>query len=235
MEQLQQTLESEGTLSLAQKVALLSHLKALNRDSSSVIRQSKQAAAHQAQLSDSVHARVQNLLYERRHLEQEIERCRNFETSYDKVPLVSLEDYQQAADTEQETDEHALMLNRLKFELSTRQQLSERRKQLQDIRSLINSENNETKNSLEDLDSDLDKFVDFARGIQSKLNKLDKVWESKEDKMEEEEEENGAEDSKASKDADDIEIDDVVDKQPQDRDTNDSDHQTAPAEQMDTN
>lgn len=164
MEQLQQTLEGQATITLAQKVALLSHLKALNRDSSSVIRQSKQAAVHQAQLSDSVHAQVQNLLYERRHLEQEIERCRNFETSYDKVPLVSLEDYRQSRGSEEEKsiDEHTLMLNRLQFELSTRHELNDRRKELQEIRSSINSENNQTKNSLEDLDSDLDKFVDVG-------------------------------------------------------------------------
>lgn len=164
MEQLQQSLETTGSISLPQKVALLSHLKALNRDSSSVIRQSKQAAAHQAQLSDGVHAQVQNLLYERRHLEQEIERCRNFETSFDKVPLVSLDEYRKLNGGKEE-DEHVLMLNRLKFELRTRQELNDHRNQLQEVRSSINSENNQTKNSLEDLDSDLDKFVDVGGSI----------------------------------------------------------------------
>ncbi|EOR04655.1 hypothetical protein E3P89_03197 [Wallemia ichthyophaga] len=202
MEQLQQSLETTGSISLPQKVALLSHLKALNRDSSSVIRQSKQAAAHQAQLSDGVHAQVQNLLYERRHLEQEIERCRNFETSFDKVPLVSLDEYRKLNGGKEE-DEHVLMLNRLKFELRTRQELNDHRNQLQEVRSSINSENNQTKNSLEDLDSDLDKFVDFAKGIQSKLNKLDKVW----DKESEEESEERKESKNELKDDNDIEID----------------------------
>ncbi|TIC17251.1 hypothetical protein E3Q13_02592 [Wallemia mellicola] len=188
MELLQEALESQAEISKVQKVALLSHLKALNRDNSALIRQSKQNAAHQAQLSDNVHAKVQNLLYERRHLEQEIERCRNFKTTYDKLPLISLEEYnsiQRDEESMKDNDEHTLMLNRLRHELNTRRELSDRRKELQDIRSAVNSENNATKNSLEDLDSDLDKFVDFARGIQLKLNKLDKVWEDAENKEEE--------------------------------------------------
>lgn len=165
MELLQEALESQAEITKVQKVALLSHLKALNRDNSALIRQSKQNAAHQAQLSDNVHAKVQNLLYERRHLEQEIERCRNFKTTYDKLPLISLEEYnsiQRDEESMKDNDEHTLMLNRLRHELNTRRELSDRRKELQDIRSAVNSENNATKNSLEDLDSDLDKFVDVS-------------------------------------------------------------------------
>jgi THO complex subunit 5 len=58
--------------------ALVSRLKALNRNANAATRIHKQATAEARQEMDQTHLGLQNLLYEKRHLEREIEKCRQF-------------------------------------------------------------------------------------------------------------------------------------------------------------
>lgn len=58
--------------------ALFARLKALNRTANSATRQHKQASADARQEMDQTHLGLQNLLYEKRHLEREIDKCRMF-------------------------------------------------------------------------------------------------------------------------------------------------------------
>jgi THO complex subunit 5 len=58
--------------------ALFARLKALNRDANAAARAHKQITADARQDMDQTHLRLQNLLYEKRHLEREIEKCRQF-------------------------------------------------------------------------------------------------------------------------------------------------------------
>jgi THO complex subunit 5 len=59
-------------------MALVSRLKALNRATNTATRACKQATAEARQEMDQSHLGLQNLLYEKRHLEREIEKCRQF-------------------------------------------------------------------------------------------------------------------------------------------------------------
>lgn len=62
----------------AQSGALFARLKALNRDANASSRAQKQRTAEARSEMDQTHLGLQNLLYERRHLEREIEKCRQF-------------------------------------------------------------------------------------------------------------------------------------------------------------
>ena len=58
--------------------ALFARLKALNRAANAATRTHKQATADMRHEMDQTYLGLQNLLYEKRHLEREIEKCRQF-------------------------------------------------------------------------------------------------------------------------------------------------------------
>ncbi|KAI9000973.1 Fms-interacting protein-domain-containing protein, partial [Trametes punicea] len=114
---------------------LFARLKALNRSANHATRAHKQATADARHEMDQTYLGLQNLLYEKRHLEREIEKCRQFASIYQDIALHSLEEFKQLAPEEARTedvlaDEHQLMLNRLSFELSERQRLDQKRREL---------------------------------------------------------------------------------------------------------
>jgi len=59
-------------------MALFGQLKAHNRAANGQTRSHKQATADARTQMDQAHLALQNLLYEKRHLEREIDKCRQF-------------------------------------------------------------------------------------------------------------------------------------------------------------
>ncbi|KAG2042829.1 Fms-interacting protein-domain-containing protein [Suillus americanus] len=110
--------------------ALVARLKALNRNANAATRACKQATTEARHDMDQTHLGLQNLLYEKRHLEREIDKCRQFASIYQDVPLYSLPEFKTLAPPEARSDDvlknvHQLMLNRLSFELVERQRYEE--------------------------------------------------------------------------------------------------------------
>ena len=125
--------------------ALFARLKALNRDANAAARAHKQITSDARHDMDQTHLRLQNLLYEKRHLEREIEKCRQFayvsivrppfrfplayassSSVYQDIQMYSVEQFVELSPSEAHSedvlsDEHQLMLNRLGFELVERQ------------------------------------------------------------------------------------------------------------------
>ena len=62
----------------ARAIGLVARLKALNRASNNATRIHKEATTEARQEMDQAHLNLQNLFYEKRHLEREIEKCRQF-------------------------------------------------------------------------------------------------------------------------------------------------------------
>ena len=58
--------------------AVFAALKALNRAANLTVRSQKSQIANARLAMDQTHLKLQNLLYERRHLEREIEKCNQF-------------------------------------------------------------------------------------------------------------------------------------------------------------
>ncbi|KAF7332224.1 THO complex subunit 5 [Mycena kentingensis (nom. inval.)] len=114
---------------------LLARLKGLNRDANAATRAAKNETAAVRQDLEKEHLGFQNSQYEKRHLEREIEKCRQFSTIYQDVATHSMEEFLRLAPPEARgdevlADEHQLLLNRLSFEFVERQRLDLRMKQL---------------------------------------------------------------------------------------------------------
>ncbi|KAJ7068290.1 Fms-interacting protein-domain-containing protein [Mycena amicta] len=115
--------------------ALNARLKAILRAANAATRAAKALTAAARQDMDQSDLGLQNLHYEKRHLEREIEKCRQFATVYQDVPLYSIEDFTVLAPPEARTeaalaDEHQLLLNRLSFEFVERQRLDKMKRDL---------------------------------------------------------------------------------------------------------
>ncbi|GAA5954546.1 hypothetical protein JCM21900_005984 [Sporobolomyces salmonicolor] len=169
---------------LAQAAPLFGALHSVNRNSLLFAKQCR-AKTQDARLDmDAAHLRLQNLLFERNHLEREIRSCEEYSSEYQNLPLHSLEELQELANApeppaglklplpEGDTEEsaHELMLTRLAFELAERKRFEEERKTLGMQKAKLVKENEVKKARLEDLEKQLTEFVEKARGIQAKMN-----------------------------------------------------------------
>ncbi|KAJ8469551.1 hypothetical protein ONZ51_g8927 [Trametes cubensis] len=157
--------------------ALFARLKALNRSANHATRAHKQATADARHEMDQTYLGLQNLLYEKRHLEREIEKCRQFASIYQDIPVHSLEEFQQLAPEEARTeevlaDEHQLMLNRLSFELSERQRLDQKRRELIKEKEALLKESKTKAATMESVKTQIDSLMKSALDAQKKVSDL---------------------------------------------------------------
>ncbi|KZT24486.1 hypothetical protein NEOLEDRAFT_1134859 [Neolentinus lepideus HHB14362 ss-1] len=157
--------------------ALFSRLKAINRAANAATRTHKQATADARHEMDQTHLGLQNLLYEKRHLEREIEKCRQFASVYQDVPIYPLEEFIQLAPHELKAEyvlanEHQLMLNRLAFELSERQKLSQRNEELKARRDQMLKESKAKQALTETVKTQIDTLMKAALDVQKKVDEL---------------------------------------------------------------
>ncbi|KIO12970.1 hypothetical protein M404DRAFT_6937 [Pisolithus tinctorius Marx 270] len=172
-----------------QATALVARLKALNRNANAATRAHKQATTEARQEMDQTHLGLQNLLYEKRHLEREIEKCRQFASIYQDVPLHSLEEFQQMAPPEARTEDvldnpHQLMLNRLSFELAERQRLASpfrcqciikldlKRKELVLLKEELLKQSKVKSATVDSVKSQIDALMKTATEIQKRVDEL---------------------------------------------------------------
>jgi len=158
-------------------MALMGRLKSLNRASNTATRVAKEKTAEARQEMDQSHLNLQNLLYEKRHLEREIEKCRQFASIYQDVPLYSVDDFRllapQEARTEQVlSDDHQLMLNRLSFELAERQRLDLRKKELMQCKEDLLKESKSKLSTMDNVKSHIETLMKAASDIQKKVDEL---------------------------------------------------------------
>ncbi|KAI0638223.1 Fms-interacting protein-domain-containing protein [Trametes polyzona] len=157
--------------------ALFARLKALNRAANHATRAHKQATADARTEMDHTYLGLQNLLYEKRHLEREIEKCRQFASIYQDIPVHPLEEFKELAPEEARTDdvladEHQLMLNRLSFELSERQRLDQKRRELIKQKEALLKESKTKAATMESMKSHIDGLLKSALEAQKKVNDL---------------------------------------------------------------
>ncbi|TFK43516.1 Fms-interacting protein-domain-containing protein [Crucibulum laeve] len=158
-------------------MALIGRLKALNRAANTATRIRKEATAAARQDMDQSHLGLQNLLYEKRHLEREIEKCRQFASIYQDVPLYTLDEFKSLAPQEAHTedvlsDEHQLMLNRLSFELAERQRLDLRKKELVQQKDELLKESKSKLATMDSVKTQIDVLMKTASEIQKKVDEL---------------------------------------------------------------
>ena len=106
---------------LTELSCLLLRLKEVNRDAYTRLKDIKRCVQQERQLFDEKSIALQSVQYQRKHLESEIEACRQLETKYDEIDLVPIEVFKaDNMDADEILDEHALTLARLNDELIRR-------------------------------------------------------------------------------------------------------------------
>lgn len=153
---------------------LIARLKAANRAANEATRIAKQRTQDARQAMDNTHLGLQNLLYEKRHLESEIDKCRQFESIYEDVPVHDLNEFKLRAPEEATApdvlqDEHQLMLNRLSFELAERQRLDERKKALTTRRDSLLKDVKDQQSELDSVAQQFDAVAKLAVELQKKM------------------------------------------------------------------
>ncbi|KAF7976277.1 hypothetical protein HWV62_7172 [Athelia sp. TMB] len=153
--------------------ALVARLKALNRNANAATRDHKQATAEARQEMDQTHLGLQNLLYEKRHLEREIDKCRQFASIYQDVPLHTVDEFKQLAPPAAVVDdEHQLMLNRLSFELAERNRLELKRKELIAQKDQLLKESKTKQATFDNVKTQVDKLMKMAAEIKKTVDDL---------------------------------------------------------------
>ncbi|KAI9272847.1 Fms-interacting protein-domain-containing protein [Phascolomyces articulosus] len=136
------------------------------------VHDSKQETAEAKAAMDEKHVGLQNVMYEKRHLIEEILKCKSFRSVYQDVDLVPLEEFQSNAPTEYLQDQenpHQLMINRLKYEHQARISLKEQEEKLQAERLALIRENRKAQEKLDRFDKLLDDFVQASVPVENAL------------------------------------------------------------------
>ncbi|TFY78845.1 hypothetical protein EWM64_g5166 [Hericium alpestre] len=148
-----------------------------NRAANAATRAHKQATAEARHEMDQTHLGLQNLLYEKRHLEREIDKCRQFASIYQDIPMYSTEEFVQLAPPEARTEavmsnEHQLMLNRLGFELVERQRLDKRAKELAQQKEELLKESKAKAAVVDNVKVQIDTLMKMAAEVGKKVDEL---------------------------------------------------------------
>lgn len=112
--------------------------------------------------------------YRKLHLSREIASCEAYESIYQDIPLISLEEFNERSGIDVIMSPHQLMIKRLEYELKERERLEAMNSELKAKKSALVKSNNEILAELLTLDEELEKIIAASRGLQVKLNMIDK-------------------------------------------------------------
>ncbi|KAI9363094.1 Fms-interacting protein-domain-containing protein [Pilaira anomala] len=121
---------------------------------------------------------LQDVMYERKHILEEIVQCREFRSVYEDVELIPLEEFIAKAGPEylQNSDNsHQLMINRLKYELVVRAELKVQKEALEIEKAKLIKENRKIRKKVDRFDKLLDDFVLSAAPVEEELAAEDKT------------------------------------------------------------
>ncbi|UZJ53041.1 hypothetical protein CBS101457_002361 [Exobasidium rhododendri] len=149
---------------LSSSISIFSQLRSVTRIANDDSRTGKRKVAEARLEVDDRSLALQNLKYQKRHLEEEIRMCRDFRSIYQTIPLTDLDDFKTRAPTEDTQDSilentHTLQLARLRFELSERKRLEAEKQLIQAERGSLIKENKVKKQRLERLEADLKEIL----------------------------------------------------------------------------
>ncbi|CAE6523114.1 unnamed protein product [Rhizoctonia solani] len=158
--------------------SITAQLREHSRQLTNIVREAKQRSSEDRLMKDQAHLGLQNLLYERRHLEREIEKCRQFNSIYQEIPLHTMDEFMSIAPEEAKSeeilkDEHQLLLGRLNLELSERTRLDAQKKQMIAEKERLLSENKKAEGGLDSLVGELDSLAKIAVELQGKMAALE--------------------------------------------------------------
>ena len=126
--------------------------------------------ADQMQVMDRSHLLLQNLKYKIQHLQREIQRIEQQESLYSEIELYPVEEFQTVAPSVLIVeDPHALMLNRLSFELDERKRLIQELSMYREKRDEIEKMVKDKMQKLESLHGSIEGVIETARNLQTQF------------------------------------------------------------------
>ncbi|KAF8341406.1 Fms-interacting protein-domain-containing protein [Cantharellus anzutake] len=160
----------------AYATALISRLRSFSREAVSRTTAQRALMTEARNTMDHAHLGLQNLLYERRHLEREIQKCRQFEFIYQDIPLYPLEEFAELVPgVVGAIDNHELMKKRLEFENSERARLEDKKKALIAERDKLIKEKREHRLRLESESREEAEFAKVGDRFPMKAAALDGI------------------------------------------------------------
>jgi len=154
---------------LASALQHFAKTRAALRASALINKHEKASVAETRNRMDATFLAQQNREYEINHLYREIEKCNDYDSIYQDLPLLTEDKYTEAAMEDQNQDPHQRMVARLRFEVSERQRAQAELKTLLASKTKVIKDTEARKQSLEQLEKQLDDFVASAKAIQSKF------------------------------------------------------------------
>ncbi|KAK3394475.1 Fms-interacting protein-domain-containing protein [Podospora didyma] len=163
-----------GEISKQQKLlnTNIAHMRGLHRTAHFRARETKAQTTEARHEVDKLHLHLQNLYYEQRHLEGEIQACDSFDHTYQNLPLIPVEDFLAIHPEHADGDENALMVARINHERAEREALEQQRLELHKRKQKLIADNKKRRDDLASLDKDLEKFIDAAKPIQKLFEKV---------------------------------------------------------------
>ncbi|CAO3637730.1 unnamed protein product [Cunninghamella echinulata] len=153
---------------------------------------------------DEKYVGLQNVMYEKRHIVEEIVKCCEFRSVYQNVDLIPLDEFLNRAPEhylQDKDNSHTLMVNQLKFEHEERASMKLEEEKLQAERKMLIKENRKTQEKLDRFDKLLDDFVLATAPIDEALIE-DKKTTTNTDAMDIDQENNTQSQSQTAKDDD---------------------------------
>ncbi|KAI0395758.1 Fms-interacting protein-domain-containing protein [Xylariaceae sp. FL0594] len=165
--------EAQLETSKQQKLLItnLAQLRGLHRAANFSARQTKAQTSDARQEVDRLHLQLQNLYYEQRHLQGEIAACESYDHSYQQLPLIPVEEFLALKPEHVNDDENTLMVARIEHERTEREALEQNRMELLKQKQKLIADNKRRKDDLDNLDKELEKFIDSAKPITKLFDK----------------------------------------------------------------
>lgn len=170
--------DSQLQLSKQQKVlnAHLAQLRGLNRKAVLGVRHTKQETAEARQEIDGLHLQLQNLYYEQRHLRGEIAACEEYDHSYERIPMVPVDEFLTLHPEHEASSEHDITVARIHDEHAQRQALEDQRQVLVKRKEVLLKDTTVKKEELAKLDAEMEKWVTGQDAVR-------KIFEARDKKM----------------------------------------------------
>ncbi|KAJ3103861.1 hypothetical protein HDU97_009780 [Phlyctochytrium planicorne] len=150
---------------------MLLELQKLNRVTYHHTRNVKAETADAKQAMDRQFLSLQNLNYERLHIEREIANCKADGSIYQRIDLIPESEFREIhPDLAPNLTDHELMLARLQFELSERERLAKEANELKAKRDIIRKDLAKSQAELDLLDKEVDSFLKSSLPIQERMN-----------------------------------------------------------------
>ncbi|CAO3629081.1 unnamed protein product [Mucor fragilis] len=178
--------DSQATIDYDKIGINFAKLKDRQVGSSTATLESKQATAEAKEHMNEKQVDLHDVMYEKRHILEEIVQCRKFRSVYQDVELIPLDEFKAKAGPEyleNSDNPHQLFINRLKYELVVRAALKEQQEELQLKRTQLIKDNRKAQKKVDQYDKLLDDFVQSAAPLEEALEAERKALNAPEDGM----------------------------------------------------